>query len=183
MATTSLANESSLSKWSHATNSLHKVKAALENDEVTAIECDIRMGHPAARDYYSFLMASSAVPILSHPSWFPSSRRRSDLTLSHFLSLVTSVEEESKSKKNNTRILLKHTKLDFKESSALAPSLTQLSDLHLTNTNAFSKTIFLNADILPGPGRRWMSHMDPSTFLETSLSHIRSDKVKTRGWT
>jgi hypothetical protein len=54
--------------------------------------------------------------------------------------------------------------------------LNQILDLHLTNP--LSKTIFLNADILPGPGRRWMKHVDPAPFIETSLSHIRGDQVE-----
>jgi hypothetical protein len=112
---------------------------------------------------------ATAVPILSHP---PS--RRSDLTLSHFLSLVTSIGSDG------SFILQKHIKLDFKEISALAPSLNLISDLHLTNP--LSKTIFLNADILPGPGRRWKKHIDPAPFIETSLSHIWSDKVEFHFW-
>jgi hypothetical protein len=152
---TSLSSESL--KWAHATNSIEKLKAALENDEINAIECDIMMGHGD----YSLM----AVPILSHPPI-----RQSDLTLSHFLSLVKLIGSDGRP------ILQKHIKLDFKEISALAPSLNQISDLHLTNP--LSKTIFLNADILPGPGRRSEEHIDPSPFIETSLSHIRSDKVE-----
>ena len=152
---TSLSSESL--KWSHATNSIAKLKAALENDEITAIECDIMMGHEDS--------STMEVPILSHPPI-----RQSDLTLSHFLSLVSPIGSDGRS------ILQKHIKLDFKEIEALAPSLNQILDLHLTNP--LSKTIFLNADILPGPGRRRKSHIDPSLFIETSLSHIRSDKVE-----
>jgi hypothetical protein len=150
-----------LLKWSHATNSIAKLKAALENDEITAIECDIMMGHGDS--------SMMAVPILSHPPFFPI-RPQSDLTLSHFLSLVSPIGSDGRS------ILQKHIKLDFKEIEALAPSLNQILDLHLTNPS--SKTIFLNADILPGPGRRSDEHIDPSPFIETSLSHIRSDKVE-----
>jgi hypothetical protein len=131
--------------------------AALENNEITAIECDILMGHEDD--------SNMTVPILSHPPI-----RESDLTLSHFLSLVSSIGSDGRS------ILQKHIKLDFKEISALAPSLNQILELHLTNP--LSKTIFLNADILPGPGRREEEHIDASPFIETSLSHIRSDKVK-----
>jgi hypothetical protein len=109
--------------------------------------------------------SSATVPILSHPPI-----RHSDLTLSHFLSLVSSIGSDGR------LILQKHIKLDFKEISALKPSLNQIFELHLTNP--VSKIIFLNADILPGPGRRSEEHIDPSPFLETSLSHIRSDKVE-----
>jgi hypothetical protein len=148
-----------LLKWSHATNSIEKLKAALENDdEITAIECDIMMGHGD-----NSMMV--AVPILSHPPI-----RQSDLTLSHFLSLVRSNGSDGRS------ILQKHIKLDFKEISALAPSLNHILDLRLTNP--LSKTIFLNADILPGPGKRFEEHIDASPFIETSLSHILSDKVE-----
>ena len=152
---TSLSSE--LPKWSHATNSIAKLKAALEDDEITAIECDIMMGHGDS--------SKMAVPILSHPPI-----RQSDLTLSHFLSLVSSIGSDGRP------VLQKHIKLDFKEIEALAPSLNQILDLHMTNP--LSKTIFLNADILPGPGRRSDEHIDPSPFIETSLSHIQSDKVE-----
>ena len=66
-------------------------------------------------------------------------------------------------------------KLDFKEIEAVKPSLdlVQMSEL----SNAFGKTLVLNADILPGPGSRKCHSVPPDIFLETCFAFIHSYKV------
>jgi len=144
--------------WSHATNSSERVKTAVDDPRITAIECDVMLGvaNEGGTKFYE-------TPILAHPP-----HRESDISVATLLIRATK-------KDNGVRVIQKHLKLDFKEIEALKPTLEILEMSKLANP--LGKTIFLNADVLPGPGRREDPHVPPIEFLETCLAHIRSYKV------
>ena len=110
-----------------------------------------------------------AEPILSHP---PS--RESDLTVSQMRHFILGAPRDDQ-KENYLR---KHLKLDFKEIEVLEPTLDLI--LNSDFTNILGKEIFLNADILSGPGfdRNDPSIVSPSMFLETCLVYIQKLKTK-----
>lgn len=139
--------------WAHATNSYKQFKDAVHSSTIEAIECDVMMNneHPAK-------------PILSHP---PS--RESDITVSQMLELQIDKKD---------KCLKKHLKLDFKEIEALEPTLDQIFKADFTNE--LGKEIFLNADILAGPGfaPNHPSIVSPSDFLGTCLDYIQRLKKK-----
>lgn len=143
--------------WAHATNSYSEFKEAVDSTLIKAIECDVMMNtdHPAK-------------PILSHP---PS--RDSDITINQMLNLILLPQNDEKNK-----CLKKHLKLDFKEIEALGPTLDRIftSDF----TNELDKEIFLNADIVAGPGfdPNHPSIVSPSMFLETCMDYIQRLKKK-----
>lgn len=145
--------------WSHATNSLESMTKALNDPKITAIECDVMMG--TTEDGGTNICRK---PILSHPP-----NRKSDICIAALMRLAVDRDD------NGTKSLLKHLKLDFKEIEAVKPSLDllQMSEL----SNAFGKTLVLNADILPGPGSRKCHSVPPDIFLETCFAFIHSYKV------
>jgi hypothetical protein len=134
------------------------MKQATEDPEITAIECDVMMGHWDADSM------DSREPILAHPP-----HRESDLKVAVFLSLVTLADD------GGNRSLQKHIKLDFKEMDAVQPTLDLISQSNITNP--LGKVITLNADILPGPGRRSDQSMAAASFLETCLDYIKKIEV------
>lgn len=147
-------------KWSHAANSLEKISNSAEDRSITAVECDVMLGvaNESGTQFYE-------TPILAHPP-----HRESDISVATLLLRMTKVQDQ-----RGGRILKKHLKLDFKEISAVEPSLELLKTAKLSND--LGKTIFLNADVLVGPGRRNDPPVPPSAFLNSCLKHIRSSKV------
>jgi hypothetical protein len=164
-------------EWVHATNSLAKVEKAMEDSDITAIEADLLMGCEIMDHVVSGENPDDEcplVPIMAHPlPRRPHLRSsimalRSDMTASSFLTHFSTDDD-------GTHNLLKHIKLDFKTLDALDPTLTELD--HLDIRNPYGKTVFLNADILPGPGTRSKEPIIPAdAFLETCLEHI--EKVR-----
>jgi len=135
--------------WSHSTNSTEALTEAWHNADISAIEADILIG-----------LDGSA--IMAHPP-----NRTSDLSLQAFLD-----------QSFGPAGLLKHIKLDFKEIKALSIALEILGQKTglCTNDEESSsevKTVFLNADILPGPGCQ-TGHLDSDMFLQSSLDFIES---------
>lgn len=151
-------------KWSHATNSLEKVAKAASEKSISAVECDIVLGTATERG-----VDVPGIPILAHPPYV-----QSDIS---FKTLIVQLTREGA---NGQKVLMKHLKLDFKEIGAVEPSLEllQLSNI----ANPLGKVIFLNADILPGPGRRddKIRPVSADRFLSCSLNHIHSQKVRWR---
>jgi hypothetical protein len=138
-------------KWSHATNSLGKLNKAIK-ENVDAIECDVILGEDGE-------------PILAHPP-----RRTSDLTVDQLLHTVT---DDSTVLENGIRNLQTHLKLDFKEEQAIKPTLDKIR--HRNIQNPMKNKIYLNADILAGPGRADFPPTIPaSAFLEACLGYIAS---------
>jgi Uncharacterized conserved protein (DUF2181) len=182
--------------WSHSTNSRTKLTQALADPLVDAIEADILMGRDTTNVSSSAgenitpisSPTTNIEPIMGHPP-----HHESDLSVSTFLKMVTgnTVEDMDASavgKQHRPHVTLqKHIKLDFKEIETIQPTLTQLqnllhpkdgaSDGSIPTTSSLRKTVFLNADILPGPGRRDVEHMSSSAFLDACLAHIAQTKV------
>lgn len=151
--------------WAHATNSLALFKDAMDSSLVTSIECDVLMSNVVDSDDESIGRLSTVEPILSHPP-----HRISDLTVAMALSLVAPTDRQG--------ILQKHLKIDFKEMHAVQPTFDLIHRASLANP--LQKLLTLNADILPGPGRREEnpSTVTPSRFLDKCVDFIeRSQKV------
>lgn len=149
-------------KWSHATNSHDEVVEASNDPNISAVECDILLGVANEEDtsFYN-------TPILAHPP-----NKQSDISFASLLLQLARKEQ------NGDRVLRKHLKFDFKEIDAVEPSLDRLQLTKITNP--LKKTIFLNADILPGPGKREKEKLPvpPDSFLSICMDHIRSQKVR-----
>jgi hypothetical protein len=96
------------------------------------------------------------VPIMSHPPLL-----ESDLSAATFLDRVT------KNGSDNARRLSKHIKLDFKHYEAVEPTLRILQRL---DADGNGKTVFINADILAGPGKSSVDVTVPAdAFIQTCL--------------
>jgi hypothetical protein len=142
--------------WSHCTITPTLLLSALTSHEVTAIEADILMSEDGTS------------PVMAHP---PS--RASNLPFSTFLQSCFSSEHKPK-----------HIKCDFKELAVVKPCLAQISALLLkrdTNSDSQPRAIFLNADVLPGPGKRDSSTVDADEFVQTCLEH-RPVQALSLGW-
>lgn len=156
-------------KWAHSTCSQKLLHAALTDSTITAIEVDILMGHKVLEDdatpllkHTSFLENVEPVPIMAHPP-----ERQSDLTMEDFLIQTSNSKDSSKK-------LLKHIKLDFKEIETVKPTISAI----MKNGIRFDKeaSIYLNADVLPGPAmREGKLKINGDEFLSTCLSS--SNKV------
>lgn len=143
-------------KWSHATNSLEKVVNAVQDPSITAVECDVMLG-VALEGGKTF----HDTPILAHPP-----NTESDISVA---SLLLRITQEGT---NQEKILTKHLKLDFKDIKAVEPTLKLLQTSNISSPH--EKSIFLNADILVGPGRRGDVPVPPDDFLQKCLEHIVS---------
>jgi Uncharacterized conserved protein (DUF2181) len=143
--------------WSHGTNTIEKCCDAIRDPVVTAIEADVIIG----RDLRSPL-EKPHIPVMSHPPHL-----ESDLSAATFLDLVTKGGAE---KTNDARSLSKHIKLDFKHFEAVAPTLRMFKSL---DANGNGKTVFLNADVLAGPGKSPIDVTVPADeFIHTCLEHF-----------
>ena len=154
--------------WSHSTNSLGQLIEALKgDDDVTAIEADILMGRVLPfggdknknnfnDDATACVGKDALVPIMSHPP-----HRTSDLSAKDFIHRILNSS------------VSRHMKLDFKEMDAVQPTLQ-----HLHKFPDSTQTIFLNADILPGPGRYPSDIMVPADkFVSACLEFVQQSKV------
>lgn len=142
--------------WSHGTNSFAQFSEAIHDESITAIEADIVMGRDTSAQYCN----TYVVPIMAHP---PSIH--SDLSAAAFL------DEATKSEKAERR-LTKHIKLDFKEFDAVEPTLEAFKSLKVDNNG---KIVFMNADILEGPGKSSVDITVPAdAFVHKCLELIAS---------
>ena len=106
----------------------------------------------------------SRVPIMSHPPQYTS-----ELSAKRFLTSTTC----DPAFPNHPR-LRKHLKLDFKDLDSVVPTLNILQEI---NADPGGKTIFLNADLIAGPGRtREEVVVLPKVFLQICLDFIRNNK-------
>jgi len=113
-------------RWVHSCCSLEKLRRALNDPDITAIESDILMSRGGAL---------GIVPIMAHPP-----ATTSDLSFKEFLDRCVN---------DGTR----HIKLDFKELAAVEPCL-QLLAAKWPKLHANGQGVWLNADVLPGPNAR-----------------------------
>ncbi|XP_028313526.1 protein FAM151B isoform X2 [Gouania willdenowi] len=97
-------------------------------------------------------------PIMAHPP-----DTDSDITLREWLESVKDHDN-------------KGIKLDFKSLEALSPSLLLLHELLVPG-----RPVWINADILPGPGG-WSQPLDARSFISV-VSVLRLDTVLSLGWT
>ena len=133
---------SSLQEWAHSTSSVAQMHSAMTDHRITAVEADILIGTAMGNLENSGI----AEPIMAHPP-----DRESDMSFAHFMNLAMQNKQ-----------LQKHVKLDFKEIETTQPCLDILRNLTFESNGKF---IFLNADIIPGPGR---THED----ITVSASHF-----------
>uniref|UniRef100_A0A3B5AVS4 Family with sequence similarity 151 member B n=1 Tax=Stegastes partitus TaxID=144197 RepID=A0A3B5AVS4_9TELE len=75
------------------------------------------------------------------------------------------------------RMHSKGIKLDFKSLEAVAPSLVLLDEMLVEP----SRPVWVNADILPGPGGQ-TTPLDPQAFL-SAVTTLPTDTVLSLGWT
>lgn len=131
--------------WAHSCCSREKLNAALADKRVTAVEVDIRMG--------TMINETSLVPICAHPPF-----KTSDLTVQDFLETCL-------------RDGRRHIKLDFKDLESVhecLPLLVAVRPSLLANGQA----VWINADILPGPGcRSWKWEIPPNDLFAAVAQH------------
>ena len=138
--------------WAHCTVTHDKLVKALTDPTITSVEADILMSVVPSP-------LSPGTPIMAHP---PS--RESDLPFSDFLSRCF-----------DPAYVPKHIKLDFKEIEAVEPCLSilnaKLKSLpHYRGLS--SRAVFVNADVLPGPGRRGTpATVDADRFVQACLAY------------
>ncbi|GFH47536.1 hypothetical protein CTEN210_04011 [Chaetoceros tenuissimus] len=163
--------------WSHSTCTKEDLLKALHNKEVTAIESDIVMGTVILEDENSNKNSKQEIEaIMAHPPC-----DQSDLSFQEFAKL--SMNEQQK------KYGYKHIKLDFKEIKTLDPVFENIDGILSTGKTLFDKTIYLNADILKGPGKRECNlKMEPEIFSEKCIGFIsrneqyRKQCVFSLGW-
>ena len=134
--------------WAHSVCSKAELSAALSDERITAIESDIIMGYEkdGANE-----PSSNIQPVMAHdPSNY------SDLTFHQFMeTTMNSIDSQHK-----------HLKLDIKHAEAIDPIVNILTQRKTPS----DITIFLNADILKGPGRRNLPlDIEANDFLQKCL--------------
>lgn len=145
--------------WSHSTCCIDKMRYAVSDERISAIEADILMGYENVPDGTTNQNATNClVPIMAHPP-----DRESGLSFERFIDLACEANG-----------LKKHLKLDFKEIEAVAPCFDILSNRKILSRG---KTIWLNADIIPGPGRNKEDiEVPPNEFLTQCLNIIARER-------
>jgi len=131
--------------WAHSICTFELIDKALNDPSIMSIESDIVMGSKIYGVGSEKEISNIQQPIMSHP---PS--KVGEMTFTDFFQKMTSTNIIDK---NPHRCLKKHLKLDFKEYDAINPTLEEMGNLEEVNGGSY-KTIFLNADVLPGPGCR-----------------------------
>ncbi|CAB9496986.1 Protein FAM151A [Seminavis robusta] len=170
--------------WVHAVDSRRSLMAALQDDTITAIETDLLMGRCTIESQSTIRRGVDSVqqqhqqdiPIMAHPP-----NTESDLSMLDFLQMVSRSNPQDQTGNDDNNTITKVIKLDFKQMETVEPTLKALVD-NDANNNKFKTTdasaILLNADILPGPGRRQpgIVTMHASTFLETCIQYITTQQ-------
>eukprot|EP00559_Dactyliosolen_fragilissimus_P005607 CAMPEP_0184870494 /NCGR_PEP_ID=MMETSP0580-20130426/37647_1 /TAXON_ID=1118495 /ORGANISM="Dactyliosolen fragilissimus" /LENGTH=318 /DNA_ID=CAMNT_0027372577 /DNA_START=80 /DNA_END=1032 /DNA_ORIENTATION=- len=131
--------------WAHSTCSQESLSSAIHDSKITAIETDIVMG--SYQENSSVIKEDKIRAIMAHPP-----ANLSDLTVERFFVLTTKSVSIDGTNQSSSKELLKHLKLDFKEAETIRPTIESIVELGSLSTSGH--TIFLNADIFPGPGHR-----------------------------
>ena len=152
-------------QWSHSTITIQQLRHALDDPNITSIEADILMGAiKADTQGAATAVECSPVPIMSHPPQYTS-----ELSAKRFLTSTTC----NPAFPNHPK-LRKHLKLDFKDLESVKPTLKILQEI---NADPAGKTIFLNADLIAGPGRTSEDVVViPEEFLSICLDFIPNNK-------
>lgn len=138
--------------WAHAVNNLKALEDNLNNANVMMLEGDVRMGLKVNETD-----KTKIVPIMSHDAG-----KESDLTLEEFVNKVPT---------NST----KGVKLDFKTTEAIEGSKATLEKL-----TKVSYPVFINADIVQGPGGN-ATEVKEEGFLKIAKEY--SNLIVSVGWT
>mmetsp|Transcript_46632 Transcript_46632/g.110883 ORF Transcript_46632/g.110883 Transcript_46632/m.110883 type:complete len:404 (+) Transcript_46632:39-1250(+) len=134
--------------WAHSCCSRSKLQTSLSNPGITAIEADIRMGVLTTADG-----PRHDVAVMAHP---PS--RSSDLSFEEFLEACI---------KDGGR----HLKLDFKDIESVEQCLPLVAAAR-SRLRANGQALWLNADLLPGPGAAMLfSPLQADRFLQLVQEH------------
>ncbi|KAG7387607.1 hypothetical protein PHYPSEUDO_013857 [Phytophthora pseudosyringae] len=169
-------------RWAHAVNSsalLADVQHQIQEAEqrhfaastfVNAIEADIIWGD------------ATQTPVMGHPP-----ATDGDLTFARFLDAMLALAAKFKSSATSDATAL-IVKFDFKSSRALEASAEALAAF--VAKYPFTKSIFINGDILPGPANSDFVAFDAATFLkqahelgELDGGQHRHKLVLSVGWT
>ena len=137
--------------WAHSVCSEAELRSAIEDNSITAIESDIMFGTITSTDDTS----TKLQPVMAHPP-----DKTSDLSFQTFIERLI----------DDTK-LKKHVKLDIKEIECLEPMMDTLRDV-FKSVKDNQRAVFLNADILPGPGKREDPLIKGDDFIETCMKLI-----------
>ncbi|XP_022646913.1 protein FAM151B-like isoform X1 [Varroa jacobsoni] len=144
-------------RWSHATNSRVKLINALKSDVVDFIEGDVLLGNLAGHS------SDARVPIMAHPP-----DTTSDILFSEWIRLV----KESRTSKG--------IKVDFKDFDAVESCL---SDIAITIPTPLNHELWLNADVLVGPGEPKGTALPAEAFVDICTRNGPAGHVLSIGWT
>ena len=164
---------SSNQHWAHSICTIQSLSDALSNPSITAIETDILMGTDETN-----VTNEKVVPIMAHPP-----ATSSDLSTKRFFDMVMAERSyDVNSNPSKRKRLRKHIKLDFKELDVVGPTLKYFVDIHNSCIDAQldmdDKTIFLNADILPGPGcRNKPIIVESQHFIQTCFNSLNGQNI------
>jgi len=162
---------SSNQHWAHSVCTIQSLSDALSNPSITAIETDILMGTDKTD-----VTDDKVVPIMAHPPV-----TSSDLSTKRFFNMVTTESYDDINSNPSKRILRKHIKLDFKELDVVGPTLNHFVDINNgidAQLGMVDKTIFLNADILPGPGcRNKPIIVESQQFIQTCFDSLNGQNL------
>ena len=161
--------------WYHAVNDQHKLNdvltaAAKEQQQLHAIEADI---------IYS---KSQGISVMGHPPQVDS-----ELALSSLLQQVHQSNFQQQQQLHSTKCNI--LKLDFKSMKALKSSLNEIQDYLKKLSPQLYSQVWINADILKGPGGGQDEDMKPKfdavEFMEllTTETSVTASTTLSIGWT
>ncbi|CAE7722575.1 fam151a, partial [Symbiodinium pilosum] len=135
--------------WAHSCVTRAKLEAALKDPKVTAIEVDVAMGYLTGPDGSGNIL----VPVMAHPPVLTS-----DLSFEEFLDEV--VQDGRR-----------HVKFDFKDLESVQRCLPLLAE-RSRQLAANEQAVWLNADVLPGPGLRgWRCAVPAEAFFDAAETY------------
>lgn len=137
--------------WAHSTCTKVELEDALEDDSITAIESDIVMGRTLPESEG----LDEVTPIMSHPP-----KKTSDLSFHDFIKMSI-----------DGKTLRKHIKLDIKEFECIDP-VSKILRQELQPIEDDQRAVYLNADILPGPGNRQEPPINGDIFIEKCMDVV-----------
>jgi len=148
-------------RWAHAVNCEELLSSALANERITMLEADV-MHQPRG---------AAVLLVMAHPPKVPPDAMPFSVWLDRALAHNRSGSGRSKG-----------IKLDFKSPSVVSPCLEALvARREEENLKRFSFPVWLNADVLTGPGGP-PSEFDGPQFVEV-CQRMMPEAVLSLGWT